>query len=109
MATTALINIYNEKDDLLISIHIQHDGGKRLKTKLERFINDGRYIDAISFTTPRLGDAFLGMGCFAASLITKLKTECGDTFITKNTNVLNLYDYVYDIRFDNEKNKIVMY
>ena len=102
MATTALINIYNEKDDLLISIHIQHDGGKRLKTKLERFINDGRYIDAISFTTPRLG-------CFAASLITKLKTECGDVFITKNTNVLNLYDYVYDIRFDNEKNKIVMY
>lgn len=109
MATTALINIYNEKDDLLISIHVQHDGGDRLKTKLERFINDGRYINSLSFNTPKLGDAFLGMGCFAASLITKLKTECGDVFITKNTNTLDLYNYVYNISFDNEKNKIVMY
>lgn len=109
MATNALINVYDEKDGLLMSIHVQHDGGKRLKSKLERIINDGRYIDKISFNTPRLGDAFLGMGCFAASLVAKLKIECGDVFITKNTNALNFYDYTYDIRFDGEKDKIVMY
>jgi hypothetical protein len=109
MATSALINIYDENDNHLLGIHIQYDGGKILKTNLDRIIKEGRYINALSLSTPVLGEAFLGMGCFAASLISILKKECGNVFITKNTNALNMYDYTYDIRFDNEKNKIVMY
>lgn len=109
MATNALINVYDENDGLLISIHVQHDGGKTLKTNLDRIIKSGRYINNLAFSTPPLGEAFLGMGCFASSLVAKLKKECGGVFITKNTNALNLYDYTYDIRFDNQNSKIVIY
>ncbi len=109
MATSALVNVQNENNELLMSIHVQHDGGERLKTNLDRIIKEGRYINYLSFSNPVLGEAFLGMGCFAASLIAKLKTECGDVFITKNTNANNMYDFVYNIHFDEENKKIVMY
>lgn len=109
MATSALVNVHNENNDLLMSIHVQHDGGERLKINLERIIKEGRYINSLSFSNPVLGEAFLGMGCFAATLVSKLKKDCGDVFITKNTNALNMYDFTYDIHFDIENNKIVMY
>jgi hypothetical protein len=108
MGTLALVNVYNENGDRLFSLHVQHDGGSSLKKRLENIIDNGRLIGNLGLTKPKLGEAFLSMGCFGASLIALLKNECGDIYITNNTNTLGLYSYTYDIRFDYETNKIVM-
>lgn len=108
MATTALISILHENGEKLCNIHVQHDGGDFLKKKLKRIIKDGRYINNLGFNIPKLGEAFLSMGCFAATLIVSLKKECGDVYITNNTNSLGLYDFTYEISFDPENKQIIL-
>jgi hypothetical protein len=109
MGTLALVNIYHENGNKLFSLHVQHDGGPSLRKKIENIIENGRVINNLGLSTPKLGNAFLNMGCFGASLVALLKNECGEIFITNNTNELGLYSYTYEIRYDNENNKIVMY
>jgi len=108
MGTLALVNVYNENGDRLFSLHVQHDGGPSLRKRLENIIENGRYINTLGLSTPKLGEAFLNMGCFGASLIALLKNGCGDIYITNNTNTLGLYSYIYDIRFNYDTNKIVI-
>jgi len=108
MGTLALVNVYHEKGDKLFSLHVQHDGGSSLRKQLENIIENGRVINNLGLSTPKLGEAFLNMGCFGASLVSLLKNECGEIFITNNTNSHGIYSYTYEIRFDTDNNKIVM-
>lgn len=108
MGTIALITVFDEDGDKLLGIHVQHDGGKYLKTKLETIISNGYYVNSLGLSEPLLGKKFLGMGCFAATLITHLKKECGNVHITNNTNHLGMYDYTYNISFDSSNRKIIL-
>lgn len=108
MGTIALITVFDEDGDKLLGIHVQHDGGNYLKTKLETIISNGRYVNSLGLTKSSLGKQFLGMGCFAATLITHLKKECGGVHITTNTNHSNIYDYTYNISFNAENRKIIL-
>lgn len=108
MGTIALISVLDESGDKLMKIHTQHDGGTHLKSILDSLITNGRYINSLGLSTPKLGESFLGMGCFAATLVSHLKKECGNVFITNNTNDSGIYDYTYNIRYDNKNKKIII-
>ena len=97
MGTRSLTHIY-DNETLLVTIYRQFDGYPAGHGKeIARTVADGKFVNGI---TDNNANTYNGAGCFAASLIMKLKAEIGGpggVYIYPPGASSMGEEYVYDI------------
>lgn len=99
MSTPCGIQIFNEKNKLLITLYAHHDGGfDAMGNRLKEFLSNFDIVNGIkSDDNVKCAN---GMGCLAAQVIAHLKTGIGDIYIATNEIAL---EYTYYIHYSDSK------
>lgn len=96
MGTRSVLIINDENGKKLVQIYNQWDGYLEGKGKdFFDFIQSGKLVNGFSKTD---SPDFNGMGCFAARLIAKFKTEIGGLYIDASIIDWTYIEYVYLIK-----------
>lgn len=105
MGTRSLTFVYDEQGQIILVIYRQFDGSPGSHGfEIATFLVDGVVVNGISMSPDRPKKLWNGMGCLAASLVAKLKTEIGNIYIHAPEAVDCGQDYEYHIY----SNKVVV-
>lgn len=99
MSTPCGIQIFNEKNKLLVTVYAHYDGGfNAMGNRLKEFLSNFDIVNGIkSDDNVRCAN---GMGCLAAQVIAHLKTGIGDIYIATSEIAL---EYTYYIHYSDSK------
>ena len=101
MSTNGLIHVVDEHGILLCTINKHCDGDPDGLGELIRdILNEGdvRIVQGFGWDD-RVPEAFNGMGCLAAYLISELKEDIGDIYMER-PNIKSRGDYTYILKQD---------
>lgn len=106
MATRASI-IMKEEGKPILAIYKHWDGYPNgLGKELKDIIDGGKITDGLGSNT-KLGQVFNGAGCLFSSIISILKKQPGDVYITSIDNVgKSGEEYIYEIDVINNEAKL---
>lgn len=106
MGTRSLTHI-KENGKTLLTIYRQYDGypdGHGLE--LAKFLVNITVVNGFNGDM-KMGTHANGMGCLAAQLIGKLKNRLGNIYIDFAGTKSDWVDYVYNIKFDEERGLLI--
>lgn len=97
MATRASV-IFKQKGEPVFAIYKHYDGyPEGLGETLKSIVKRGKLVNGLG-ANPKLGDVFNGYGCMFATVIAEMKTQPGDVYICKISDVgTQDEDYVYEM------------
>jgi len=101
MATSASVTI-KEGKKTLVNLYVHSDGyGHGLGMKLLSIISNGKMTNGIRFDIDqKLGSQFNGAGCLAASIISILKNEPGNLYVTSGKEEDCDHEYIVAVKKD---------
>ncbi len=97
MATRASV-IFKEKGEPVFAMYKHYDGyPDGLGQTLKSIVSRGKLVNGLGLN-PKLGEVFNGYGCMWATVLAELKTQPGDVYICKISDVGQQdEDYVYEM------------
>lgn len=97
MGTRSITIVLDEDNNKIIEMYKQFDGyPDGLGLELQQFISSGKMVNGIGLDR---GKVFNGINCFAAQLVSHMKTEAGGIYLHAPTTLGSNYGDIYGVAY----------
>lgn len=110
MATTGAVFFRNYQGDFIAAIHKYGDGHPEYLGKELLKCTEGKFTTGVPIGA-QMGEAYNGIGCFVASVVSTLKTSVGSVYLMPDVDDYDdcFENYIYEVVENSERDGVEVF